>query len=119
MKLGASTIAYGPHDLQLETGESLSDTERVLANYLDILVIRTNEPWAEMRSLAAQQKMAVVNAMSVVALAVAKTAGLRLTLVTPMDYGLSDSLLDEVSRMASEDGGVVEQHHDMSPAERC
>ena len=64
MKLGASTIAYGPNDLQIVTGETVRDTARVLANYLDVLVIRTNEKLEEMRQLAAQEGMAIVNAMS-------------------------------------------------------
>jgi ornithine carbamoyltransferase len=64
MKLGASTIAYGPNDLQIVTGETVPDTARVLANYLDVLVIRTNEALAEMRELATQGRMAVINAMS-------------------------------------------------------
>jgi ornithine carbamoyltransferase len=64
MKLGASTISYGPNDLQIITGETLRDTARVLANYLDVLVIRTNETLAEMRELAAPGRMPVVNAMS-------------------------------------------------------
>jgi hypothetical protein len=33
MKLGASLMSYGPHDLQTATGETLADTARVLANY--------------------------------------------------------------------------------------
>lgn len=64
MKLGADVIAYGPHDLQIVTGETVSDTARVLANYLDVLVIRTNESIQEMRQLTNQDRMAVVNAMS-------------------------------------------------------
>jgi ornithine carbamoyltransferase len=64
MKLGASTLAYGPNDLQIVTGETLQDTARVLANYLDALVIRTNEPIGEMRTLAGQDRMSIVNAMS-------------------------------------------------------
>jgi ornithine carbamoyltransferase len=64
MKLGASTLAYGPNDLQIVTGETLRDTARVLANYLDALVIRTNEPIEEMRTLAGQDRMSIVNAMS-------------------------------------------------------
>jgi ornithine carbamoyltransferase len=64
MKLGASVIAYGPSDLQIVTGETLQDTARVLANYLDALVIRTNEPVEEMRTLADQGRMSIVNAMS-------------------------------------------------------
>src|SRR5918996_1680288 len=64
LRLGAWTIAYGPNDLQIVTGETLQDTARVLANYLDALVIRTNEPIGEMRALAVQDRMSIVNAMS-------------------------------------------------------
>ncbi|XXY48928.1 hypothetical protein WME91_53875 [Sorangium sp. So ce269] len=64
MKLGASCIAYGPSDLQIATGETLEDTGRTLASYLDILVVRTNGPLDEMKALAAQDTMSVVNAMS-------------------------------------------------------
>ena len=64
MKLGAHVITYGPNDLQVVTGETVPDTARVLANYLDALVIRTNEAIEEMRQLTSQDRMAVVNAMS-------------------------------------------------------
>jgi len=63
-RLGAMTIAYGPNDLQLVTGETLSDTARVLANYMDVLVIRTNGSMDDMRQFAAQGRMSIVNAMS-------------------------------------------------------
>lgn len=63
-RLGATTIAYGPQDLQTNTGESIEDTARVLSGFLDALVIRTAETLAEMRTLAGQDRMAVVNAMS-------------------------------------------------------
>jgi ornithine carbamoyltransferase len=64
LRAGASTVAFGPNDLQLATGETLQDTGRVLSGYLDALVIRTNAPVEEMRTLAEQDEMAVVNAMS-------------------------------------------------------
>jgi len=64
IKLGADTVTYGPGDLQLVTGETIQDTTRVLAGYLDALVIRTNESAAEMQALAEQDRMAIVNAMS-------------------------------------------------------
>jgi ornithine carbamoyltransferase len=64
LKLGGSTIAYGPHDLQIATGETICDTARVLAGYLDVLVIRTNGVISEMRDFASQNEMAVINAMS-------------------------------------------------------
>jgi ornithine carbamoyltransferase len=63
-KLGATTISYGPDDLQTNTGETVRDTGRVLAGYLDALVVRTNESVDEMRELASTDYMAVVNAMS-------------------------------------------------------
>jgi len=63
-KLGAIVVAYGPHDLQTNTGESIQDTARVLANYLDVLVIRTAESLSEMKIIANQDHMSVINAMS-------------------------------------------------------
>jgi ornithine carbamoyltransferase len=62
--LGAITISYGPSDLQTNTGETIDDTGKVLSGFLDGLVIRTAESIAEMKALAAQDRMAVINAMS-------------------------------------------------------
>jgi ornithine carbamoyltransferase len=64
LKLGARTIHYGPNDLQIETGETISDTARVLSGYIDMLVVRTNESIQEMLEFAGQDQMAVINAMS-------------------------------------------------------
>lgn len=64
LRLGAGVIAYGPGDLQLNTGESSEDTGRVLSGMLDVLVARTADDPAEMRVWAGQHRMAVVNAMS-------------------------------------------------------
>lgn len=63
-KLGATIISYGPNDLQVNTGESLEDTGRVLSGYLDALVVRTAESLSEMKAMASQDEMAVINAMS-------------------------------------------------------
>src|SRR4051794_11549043 len=57
LHLGANVIAYGPNDLQIATGETVPDTARVLVNYLDALVIRTNETIDEMRAFASQDRM--------------------------------------------------------------
>lgn len=62
--MGARIVAYGPGDLQLNTGESVEDTGRVLSGMLDVLVARTAGPEAELRGWASQDRMAVVNAMS-------------------------------------------------------
>lgn len=64
MKLGAEVIAYGPNDLQIVTGETIEDTTRVLSNFLNVLVIRTNAPVDEMIALANQDTMSIINAMS-------------------------------------------------------
>jgi len=64
LRLGAQTVSYGPNDLQLVSGETFEDTGRVLSCYLDALVIRTNSSIAEMKALADQNEMAVINAMS-------------------------------------------------------
>lgn len=149
LKLGAGTIHYGPKDLQLVTGETIGDTARVLSGFIDILVIRTNECLAEMRALAEQGRMAVVNAMSEnehptqavadmvtireefgryegvhvlylgdgnntaasLALAIAMTPGMRLTLVTPEGYGVPADVLRVAQDFAARSGSAVEQHH--------
>lgn len=151
LRLGAEIITYGPNDLQIATGETISDTARVLSGCLDALVIRTNDSIAEMRAFAAQDEMAIINAMSdnehptqavadlsvlketfgrldglhvlylgegnntaaALALATALTKGLRLTLVTPEGYGLTDDLLETAQTLAAQHGAVVEQHHDV------
>ena len=64
LRLGASLLGYGPGDLQLNTGETFEDTGQVLARMLDALVARTAADPAHMRALAAQNRMAVINAMS-------------------------------------------------------
>ncbi|MCK9868136.1 ornithine carbamoyltransferase [Nocardiopsis dassonvillei] len=64
MRLGAGVVAYGPDDLQLNTGETVEDTARVLSGMLDGLVARTSADPAELRALADQPAMAVVNAMT-------------------------------------------------------
>jgi ornithine carbamoyltransferase len=64
LRLGAGVVTYGPGDLQLNTGESTEDTGRVMSGMLDVLVARTAGDPREMRAWAAQDRMAVINAMS-------------------------------------------------------
>lgn len=152
LRLGGQVISYGPNDLQLNTGETMLDTGRVLSGFLDMLVIRTNDTLAEMRALAEQNQMSIINAMSenehptqaigdlvtiheafgrledvhilylgegnntaaALALAVAYIPGMRLTVITPEGYGLSDNLLNKANKLASKSGAVIEQHHKMN-----
>ena len=149
MHLGAATIAYGPNDLQIVTGETIGDTARVLANFLDILVIRTNQSVEEMKALTNQTQMSIINAMSdsehptqaiadlatlheefgrlddvhvlylgegnntaaSLALAVAQTPGMSLTVVTPRGYGLDEGILERAHQLAVIHGGRIENHH--------
>ena len=64
LRSGAKIVSYGPEDLQLITGETIEDTARVLSGYLDAIVVRTNGSIEEMKALASQHEMAVINAMS-------------------------------------------------------
>lgn len=64
IRLGGHAITYGPNDLQLNTGESMSDTGHVLARMLDALVVRIPGGPDDLLALAAQDRMSVVNAMS-------------------------------------------------------
>lgn len=61
--LGCDVLSMGPADLQLSTGEAWTDTGSVLAEYLDVAVVRTNGPQREMVELAAQMP-ATINALS-------------------------------------------------------
>jgi ornithine carbamoyltransferase len=63
-RLGATVATFSAGDLQTNTGETLEDTARTLAGYLDVLVLRTNEDVEEMKTFAAHPGMSVVNALS-------------------------------------------------------
>jgi ornithine carbamoyltransferase len=62
--LGATVIPLAAGDLQTNTGETIEDTARVLAGYLDVLVMRTNESVDEMKAFATDSRMSVINALS-------------------------------------------------------
>lgn len=64
LRLGAQVIAYGPNDLQINTGESMGDTMQVLSRMLDGLVVRTAGSPTVLRTFADQTSMSVVNAMT-------------------------------------------------------
>jgi ornithine carbamoyltransferase len=64
LRLGATIVSFGPDDLQENTGETVEDTGRVLSGMLDGLVARTTGSMAELRALADQPRMGVINAMS-------------------------------------------------------
>ncbi|MFD4785189.1 ornithine carbamoyltransferase [Rhodococcus qingshengii] len=50
--LGCDVLHLGHADVQISTGETWSDTGAVLANYLDVVVVRTNGPQSHLAELA-------------------------------------------------------------------
>jgi ornithine carbamoyltransferase len=64
LRLGAHIISFGPEDLQVSTGETLSDTGRVLGGMLDAIVVRSAGDPRELQALAGQDRMPVINAMT-------------------------------------------------------
>lgn len=61
--LGAQIISFGREDLQITTGESFSDTGRVLGNFLDAIVFRNNSSLADYEDLEKYVPV-VINAMN-------------------------------------------------------
>ena len=61
--LGATALYLSGDQLQLARGESIEDTARVLARYLDAIAIRTHEH-AEVETFAAVSSVPVVNALT-------------------------------------------------------
>ncbi|HEX9241190.1 MAG TPA: ornithine carbamoyltransferase [Anaeromyxobacter sp.] len=62
-QLGASSMMLSPQDMQLGRGEPIRDTARVLARYLDALVIRTFEH-EKVEEMARCADVPVVNALT-------------------------------------------------------
>jgi len=150
IRLGASCIAYGPNDLQTNTGETLADTARVLSQFLNAIVVRFSGSNRDLGELANQSSMAVINGMScdehptqaiadlatmqqhfgsveglhvlyagegnstavALALALSRIRNARLTLLTPLGYGLPQAVLTTARDFASRHGAVVEERHD-------
>lgn len=63
LRRGASVIAYGPGDLQTNTGETVADTGRVIGSMVDAVVVRSPKSDTVARDLAIGVG-SVVNAMS-------------------------------------------------------
>jgi ornithine carbamoyltransferase/carbamoyltransferase len=64
LRLGAELINYGPDSLQLNTGESLQDTARILGLMLDGLVIRTSRTLADLVDMVDAGGPPLINAMA-------------------------------------------------------
>lgn len=64
LRLGAGLVSFGPHDLQINTGESFADTGRVFASMFDLLVVRSKATIPNLHALTHNGALPVVNAMS-------------------------------------------------------
>jgi ornithine carbamoyltransferase len=62
-QLGGSGMFLPPRDLQLDRGEPLEDTARVMSRMVDIVVIRANEH-ATVERFAAHSRVPVINALT-------------------------------------------------------
>jgi ornithine carbamoyltransferase len=62
-QLGASPLELNPSTLQLARGETLEDTGRVLARYVDAIILRTG-PQKTLEDLAEAASCPVINALS-------------------------------------------------------
>lgn len=62
-RLGATPLAVGPQDLQLDRGETIEDTARVISSYASAFVIRTFSD-DDVRRFAAAAAIPVINALT-------------------------------------------------------
>lgn len=62
-QLGGTAVAVNPAEIQIQRGETLEDTARVLSRYLDGIVIRTFEQ-SELETWARSSTIPVINGLS-------------------------------------------------------
>jgi len=152
LNYGGNVVAYPDGALQLSSGESLKDTGHALGLYLDLLVIRTNEQTADMRTLIENTNMPVINALCAsehptqaiadlitikesfgelnnksilyvgtanntmysLALAVLKIPSMHITLLTPLDFSLSEDKISNLKKISVTNGSSFSQIHSRS-----
>jgi ornithine carbamoyltransferase len=62
-QLGGDVIVLTHNDTQLGRGETIADTARVLSRYVDVIMIRTNDP-AKLRELSGHATVPVINGLT-------------------------------------------------------
>jgi ornithine carbamoyltransferase len=62
-RLGGTPVSVGAHELQLDRGESIEDTARVISAYASAFVVRTFRD-ADVRRFAAASTIPVINALT-------------------------------------------------------
>ena len=62
-QLGGSTLFLSPRDIQLDRGEPIEDTARVMSRMVDVIVIRANQH-TMVQQFAAHSRVPVINALT-------------------------------------------------------
>jgi ornithine carbamoyltransferase len=62
-QLGGATLFLSPRDIQLDRGEPIEDTARVMSRMVDVIVIRANQH-AMVQQFAAHSRVPVINALT-------------------------------------------------------
>jgi ornithine carbamoyltransferase len=89
---------------------AMSDNEHPTQAVADLVTMR--EEFGRLSDLHVLYVGEGNNTTAALALAVALTPGMRLTVVTPEGYGLPDEFVARVRAVAEGRGSSVEQHHD-------
>ena len=63
LQLGGKVITVGANDMQLNRGETISDTAKVLSRYVDIVMLRTNKH-STITEFASNSSIPVINGLS-------------------------------------------------------
>lgn len=97
---------------QAETAiiNAMSDNEHPTQAIADLVTMR--EEFGRLEDLHVLYVGEGNNTTAALALAVAQTPGMRLTVVTPEGYGLPEEFVGRASALAAANGSAVEQHHD-------
>ena len=61
--LGGQVISLSAHDMQLQRGESASDTAHVLSLYADLILLRTDAP-SRLRAMVDSSRVSVINGLT-------------------------------------------------------
>jgi ornithine carbamoyltransferase len=104
----AEMKAFAEQD-EMAVVNAMSDNEHPTQAIADLVTLQEN--FGRLDDLHVLYLGEGNNTAASLALAVAMTPGLRLTLVTPAGYGLPDKVLETAHGFAQESGAFIEQHH--------
>ena len=91
---------------------AMSDTEHPTQGIADLTTIK--QVFGRLHGVKILYLGEGNNTTSALALGVALTEGMRLTVVTPEGYGLPSTFIESVNKLARQRGSLVEQHHNVA-----